>query len=153
MSLEPNLISSMSNFPPLFEKLGLNLSTTQLIILQIYFFTLLAPPTQYHKPMRKPLCRKAESKKLSKFYSKILGISCHSLHFPQLFQSSPFILFSRTKHSSLLTTWAFCPPVLLSTFLSHFPEIIHIKLLLTTFNGSVCLQIKSKFFNKFFSEV
>lgn len=97
MSLEPNLISSMSNFPPLFEKLGLNLSTTQLIILQIYFFTLLAPPTQYHKPMRKPLCRKAESKKPSKFYSKILGISCHSLHFPQLFQSIHPLLTHKTQ--------------------------------------------------------
>lgn len=70
MSPEPHFLSFMTNFPPLFEKLGFNLSTTQLTILQNCFFTLfpLIPPTQYHKPMRKPLLKKQKTKQKSQFY-------------------------------------------------------------------------------------
>lgn len=118
MSLEPNFLKFYDQLSPLFEKLGLNLSTTKFIILQNCFFTLfpLTSPTQYRKPKRKSLFRKAENnKKPSKFYFEnswnFMPFSLFSYNY-----SSSFILSHPQKHNSFLPTWAFCSPVLFSIF-------------------------------------
>lgn len=68
----------------------------------------LTPPTQYHKPLRNPLLKKAEKNPLNCIL-KNLGISCHSLDFPTTIQVHSSFLTHRSP--SLLPTEAFFPPV------------------------------------------
>lgn len=85
----------MTNSPPLFEKLGLNLSETKFIIIQNCFFMLfpLTSPNQYHTPTKDSCLEKQTTKqKPSTFYSE------NSWNF------MPFSSFSTTipVHSSSL---------------------------------------------------
>lgn len=101
----------------------------------------LTPPTQYHKPMRNPLLTKAERKKtLSTLSWKILEFHAILLIFLQLSKFIHPFLPTEAQVSCLRRPSSL--PSLLSIFPSHFPDIIHFKLLLTTFNGSLCLQNK-----------